>query len=358
MFDGNAAKTAAGLGEDFMARTKSLLVAVVATMALAGADKGYAETVLQFNRWLPPTQFVQTEVLDAWAADVTKATEGRVKIVMTASSLGAPPRQFELVKDGIADIGWGVQSYTPSRFKTNRAVELPFLSNTAEALSVAFWRAHQEYFSKANEYNGTKLLSLHVHPPGHIFTAKSELKSINDVQGLKIRVVNPATEAIAGKLGIVPISAPSTKAYEMLSSGVLDGTFFTDDSIPGFKLTSFIRSKVEFDGGLYSSAFFLVMNQRKWDALSKQDQEIVSRLSGEHFSKRMGQIWDKYYLDAKKGMEAGGVKVLRIEGNAIDGIKEKLKGAEGDWIEEMKKEGVDGAAALALIRKVVSEYKN
>jgi TRAP-type C4-dicarboxylate transport system substrate-binding protein len=341
-----------------MARFKALSVAVVTTMALAGADRGYAETVLQFNRWLPPTQFIQTEVLDAWAADVTKATEGRVKVVMTASSLGATPRQFELVKDGIADIGWGVQSYTPSRFKTNRSVELPFLSNSAESLSVAFWRAHQEYFSKANEYAGVKLLSLHVHPPGHIFTSKKELTSVNDVQGLKIRIVNPATEAIARKLGIVPISAPSTKAYEMLSSGVLDGTFFTDDSIPGFKLTNFIHSKMEFDGGLYSSAFFLVMNQRKWDALSKQDQEIISKLSGEHFSKRMGQVWDKYYIDAKKGMEAGGVKVLRIDGSALADVKEKLKGAEADWIAEVQSGGVDGAAALALIRKVVSDFKN
>ena len=79
-------------------RTLAGVAALIVTTALPAA----AETVLRFNNFLPRTSFLFYGVLEPWAAAIGTATDGRVKVEFTATSLGAPPAQFDLVRDGIA----------------------------------------------------------------------------------------------------------------------------------------------------------------------------------------------------------------------------------------------------------------
>lgn len=334
---------------------KTLLVLV---LALPGAGVVQAQTtVLQFNRWIPPTHFVQTEVLNRWAADVETVTEGRVKVQIPSSSLGAPPRQFDLAAQGVADIAWGVQGYTPGRFTSSEGAELPFLSDSAEALSVAFWRTHQKHFEMANEYAGVKLLSLHVQPPGELFTKDRPLRNLADIVGLKIRVVNPATGALAEALGGVAVSAPVTKLYELLSHGVVDGTFLTTDGVPQFKLTDHVKYRMTVVGGFYNSAFFLAMNQRSWDRLSAHNQQAIEKISGEAFAKRIGRAWAEKQAAAEELLRQQGVRHTRIEGEMLQGLKSKLASAEQAWTKAVTEKGIDGGAALKMIRSEAANYR-
>jgi TRAP-type C4-dicarboxylate transport system substrate-binding protein len=330
---------------------------IILALALLGSSGLRAQTtVLQFNRWIPPTHFVQTEVLARWAADVEKVTEGRVKVQVPSSSLGAPPRQFDLAAQGVADIVWGVQGYTPERFTSSELAELPFLSDSAEALSVAFWRTHQKYFDTAKEYAGVKLLSVHVQPPGELFAKDRPLRNLADIKGLKIRVVNPASGALAEAMGGVAVSAPVTKLYEVLSHGVVDGTFLTTDGVPQFKLNDLIKHRMTVVGGFYNSAFFLAMNPKSWDRLSKRDQQAVESISGEAFAKRIGRAWDEKQVAAEKQLQQQGVQHTRIDGEMLQDLKRRLSGAEQASIKAATAKGIDGEAALKMIRTEVVNY--
>ena len=334
---------------------KACLLALASCAAVISTAQ--AQTTLTFNRWLPPSHFVQSDVLEEWAKDIEKVTDGRVRVQVTGSSLAPPPRQFDLARDGVADIAWSVQGYTPGRFVTAEGLELPFLSDSAEALSVAFWRTHQKHFAKANEYKGVKVLSLHVQPPGELFTYKKPLTKLDDIKGLKIRVLNPATARLAEELGGVAVSAPSSKTYELISKGVVDGTFLTTDGVPQFKITDYVQHQMTAEGGFYNAAFFLVMNQRSWDRLSEQDRKAIESISGEVFAKRVGKAWDAEQDKAQKMLDERGVKHLRIEGKMLETLKTRLAGAEKDWVQAVGKLGIDGAAALEMIRREAASYK-
>ena len=180
-----------------------------------------AETVLRFNRWIPATNFINTEVFDPWAADVGKATEGRVKVQFTAASLAPPPQQFQIGVDGLADIIWHTHSYTAGVFPAAEIADLPMLGDSAEALSVAFWRVYQKYLKVADEYKGTVVLSLHTTPPGYIFNHKRAIKTVEDFSGLKIRTTNAMVTETLQELGAVPIAAPVTAIADGLAKGVL-----------------------------------------------------------------------------------------------------------------------------------------
>ena len=74
---------------------------------------------------------------------------------------------------------------------------------------------------------------------------------------------------------------PAPQSYELLSSGVVDGVWFPDESIVSFKLDKLIKYRPRVPGGLYNTSFALVMNPATWAKIPKADQAIIDKLSGE-----------------------------------------------------------------------------
>jgi TRAP-type C4-dicarboxylate transport system substrate-binding protein len=336
-----------------------LAIGVAACGALAASIPAvHAEDlILRFNRWVPPTHHVHVRMMEPWAKQVAEVTKGRVKIEFTTSSLGAPPRQFDLAAEGVADVTFGNHDYTPARFVLTSGAQLPFLSDSAEALSVALWRTQQKYFEPAKEHAGVKLLALFVHGPGHVFTGNREVIKLADFAGLKLRSVGPITAEIAKHFGAAPVSAPATQAYELLSRGVADGTFFHSDGLVSFKLEKLMKHQTRFPGGLYNSTFFLVMNEGKWNRISPEDQRAIMTISGEAFARMAGKIWDEQDVAAAREMEKVGTKVTVASGALLDEAKAKLKDLESAWVRSAAAKNVDAAVALAFLRAEVGAYK-
>jgi len=133
-----------------MSRIISGLVAaaVVAGATLAVPQPVSAEKLfLRYSQWLPPGHWTQRPLMHKWFREIEKATEGRVVIQATAKGLGAPPRQYQLAVDGVADVVWVVHGYTPGSFPLTEMSELPFITKSAEANSVAYWRVFKKCLS-------------------------------------------------------------------------------------------------------------------------------------------------------------------------------------------------------------------
>jgi TRAP-type C4-dicarboxylate transport system substrate-binding protein len=315
-----------------------------------------AQTVLRFNIWLPPKHFIVTEGFEGWAADVQRVTEGRVNVTMTTKSLGAPPRQFDLSAEGVVDVSWGVQGYTPGRFISSEMVELPFLGDSAEALSVAYWRTYQKHFAAADEYAGVKLLTLHVHPPGHVVAYKKPIRRMADLDGVKIRIVNPVTSTILEHFGGVPVSAPAPNSYDLFSKGVIDGTFISYDGVKSFRLQDFSKQFLEVPGGLYNTSFFIVMNQAKWDSLSAQDRKSIEEVSGEYYARRMGRLWDQIDREGRQLVLDSGGTITPVSGDDLKQLEAALAPIEEAWIQRATDKGLAARAALDMLRAEVANY--
>ena len=247
-----------------------------------------AKTTLRLSSWIPPKHAIAKDMIFPWAKKVEKASNGRIKVNILKKALGKPPAAFDLAKDGIADISWGVHGYTPGRFVVTQLVELPFLGDDSEALSVAYWRVHQKYLAAANEHSGVKVLGLMAHGPGHIYNSKRAINMPEDLEGLKIRVGGGVVSDVGKALNIVTMLKPATKSYEILSRGVADGIFFPKEAIGSFKLTKVLKYATFIPGGLYNTSFFLVMSEKSWNKLSAQDQQAIMSVSGEEFAKLAG----------------------------------------------------------------------
>lgn len=339
-------------------KKKLYQIALSAGLMVAGTQMSFADgKQLTLSSWLPPTHPVVTEMIQPWAESIEKATDGRVKIKVLAKALGHPKVHYDIARDGLADISYSVHGYTPGRFNLTKIAELPFTGDSAEAISVAYWKIYDKYLTKANEHKGTQLLGLFTHGPGHIHNSKKDVKSLDDLKGMKVRIGGGVVNDVAKALGTVPLLKPASASYEILSRGVADGIFLPMESILAFKIQDIVKHTTKIPGGLYNTSFFLVMNPDSFKRLSEADQKAVMAASGETFAKLSGKVWDAYDAKATDALTANGNAVIEADEALLTDIKAKTSDLESAWIKSADEKGIDGNQVLEEFRQLIKDYQ-
>jgi TRAP-type C4-dicarboxylate transport system substrate-binding protein len=322
-------------------------LALAALVGSAFSAPALAQTTLTYSSWVPPTHHL-TLWQQNWAAELEKATGGRIKTQSLPKHPAAAPGTFDAVRDGLMDFSYVTASYTPARHILPLMAELPGAGATAEINSVAFSRMHWKHFQKVGEYKGVKLLAVWTHGPGQMFT-KKPLKSLAEFKNLKIRTGGGIAEATANALGASAFVKPAPESYELLNSGVADGVFFPFESIVSFKLDKVIGQATVFPGGLYSSSFGFFMNEDKWNKLSKQDQAIIEKMSGEAAARSNGQSWDRADQAGLAALKAAGANIVTADAAMIAEAKKRAGPIIEDWIKK-------ASAKLPNAKAVLDEF--
>ena len=323
-------------------------LALTAIAAGAFAAPAQAQTNLTFSSWVPPTHHLTIWQAN-WAAEVEKATGGRVKFTSLPKAPAAPPGTFDAVRDGLVDLSYVTASYTPARHVMPLMPELPGAGDTSVVNSIAYSRMHWKHFHKLGEYKGVKLLGVFTHGPGQLFT-KKPVAGINDIKGLKIRTGGGVAEAVANALGASAFVKPAPESYELLKSGVADGVFFPLESLVSFKLDTVLEQATLFPGGMYSSAFGFFMNEDKWNKLPKQDQQAIEKLSYEYVARSNGKSWDTADQRGLEGLKKAGVKIVHADKALVAEVQKRSAPIIEDWIKKASAKGVDAKAILAEFR--------
>jgi TRAP-type C4-dicarboxylate transport system substrate-binding protein len=325
----------------------ALPLLIGATLVVVQQPATAQTTTLTMSSWVSPSHLLTKDVLAVWGQQVEKATNGRVKLRMLPKHPSAPPGTFDSVRDDLVDVSYVTASYTPARHVLPLLAELPGSGNTAVINSVAYSRIHWKYLQQAGEYKGVKLLGVFTHGPGQMFNTKRPITKVEDLAGMKIRTGGGIAEEMARSLGASAFVKPAPESYELLSSGVADGTFFPLESIISFKLGSVIKYATLFPGGFYSSSFGFFMNEDKWNKLSKQDQDAVMSVSGEPLARLAGQAWDTTDSAALEEMKRANIQISPASPELVKEVQERSKPIIDKWIKDATAKGVDGGKVYA-----------
>ncbi|PUE11049.1 ABC transporter substrate-binding protein [Limnohabitans sp. T6-5] len=309
-----------------------------------------AQTVLTVSSWLPPTHTTSMAQKE-WCDLLEANTKNRIKCNILPRGVTPAPGTYDAVKNGLADLSFTVHGYTPGRFITPQMAELPFLGNSSETISVAFSRISGKHPEFAAEHPGVKVLSLFTHGPGIVFNTKRAITKVDDLAGLKFRVGGGMVNDMSKALGMNVTLKPAPDSYELLSSGVMDGTLFPAESTESFKIDKIIRYATTFPGGLYNTSFVFMMNQAKYDKLSPEDKKAVDDISGETAARIFGRGWDKVDRRAFALMQANGVQVTKADAKFVADVKAKTAPLEQVWVKAAEGKGLKNPA------KVLADFR-
>ena len=329
----------------------------LAMAALAGGVAAQAQTVLTVSSWLPPAHIL-SETQKEWCAQLEQKTAGKAKCNVLPRAVAAPPGTFDAVRNGLADLSYTVQGYTPGRFVTTQMAEVPFLGNSSESVSAAFQRMYNKYPAIAAEHQGVKVVAVFTHGPGIVFNTKRTIAKADDLAGLKFRVGGGMVNEISKALGMNVTLKPAPESYELLSTGVMDGTLFPAESIESFKIDKVIKHATAFPGGLYNTAFVFLMNQATYDKLPADVKKAVDELSGEYAARMFGRGWDKVDRRGMAFMQAAGVQFTQADAAFVKAVQDKTAAVEERWATAAQAKGLkDAKKVLAELRAEIKRLE-
>jgi TRAP-type C4-dicarboxylate transport system substrate-binding protein len=294
--------------------------------------------------------------LQPWVKQVEAATNGRVKInIYPSQTLSKGKDNWNAVKNGIADIGWCFHGYWPGMTSLADVISLPALPFTsAEKGSEVLWKLYKKFPSIQKQFQDNHVLLLYTSNPYILITTKKQVKDLEDLKGLKIRMTGgPPTEQMKA-LGGVPMMIPMPGNYIALQKGVTDGMGAPWEAILGFRLYEVVKyyTEVPFPAVYFSIAF----NKNKWNSLPRDIQDAIMSVSGLKGSK----FWGRNFFDtAKDGVfQKTGVEInfysLTPEERAR-WLKIGGKPIWNQWVKSMKGKGHPEAqdildAALMMLK--------
>lgn len=322
------------------------LLAVAATIL---TPVGAQEFKLSLADQNSGTAWGPTNAVKPWMAQVEQATKGRVKIELYSSqTLLKGIDTWKGVASGIADMGWCVQSYWPDLTPLAEVVTLPGLPmKSAEHGSEVLWKLYEKFPAIQREFSAIQPILLHTTEPYFLLTTKKQVKTLEDIKGMKIRAIGgPGTDQMKA-LGAVPIAIPMPDVYQALDKGVVDGMATPWEAISGFRF--YEVSKYYTHVPLSAVAFSLCVNKQKWASLPADVRDQIMSVSGLAGSK----FWGKNYFDASEPatiekIKAGNHEMVRYTPPA-DEVARWQKLAEPlweDWVKRMEAKGQRDARAV------------
>ena len=164
-------------------------VAPICALAFLASPVWAQEFTFKLHHLLPPKAPAQTKMLEPWVKQVEKNAGGRVKIeIFPAMSLGGkPPELIQQARDGVVDIVWTVNGYTPGVFPRTEVFELPFVFvNDPRATNLAMRDMFESDLKQ--EYKGVEVMFLHVHAGQAIHMVDKLVRKPSDLAGMKMRI--------------------------------------------------------------------------------------------------------------------------------------------------------------------------
>jgi len=329
------------------------LGSVVSVMAVSGAFA--QEHTFKLHHLLSAKAPAHTKMLVPWAKQVEENSGGKVKIeIFPAMSLGGkPPELIQQARDGVVDIVWTVNGYTPGLFPRTEVFELPGVyTNDTVATNLAMFDMFESDLKQ--EYKGVEVMWLHVHAGQAIMTVDKEVRSPADMAGLKMRIPTRTGAWVIEALGASPLATPVPEVPTALSKKTIDGTLLPWEIIPPLKLQNQIKYFIEGHNKtrLGTTTFQVSMNKSRWDGLPADIQKAFRDASGRDWWGKVGAYWragDDFGISL--AVKAGKEHITLSEAETKVFL-DKLEPVVDKWIAEVGGKGIDGAALVAKAREL------
>lgn len=346
-----------------MAISRRAILAGGAMLATPAILRAQTPIQLKATHWLPPAHQIHQE-LTRWADDLGRRSGNRIAIsVLPAGQMGPPQRQFDLTRTGVADIGFFLPGLTPGRFPMADLFQLPFLFNrdgqldrplsAADASAIATTVADD--LGKLAEFEGTKILYIVASPSGSLFMSKATVRKPADLKGLRVRHNGPVGAAQLAAWGATPVAVPPAEVADVMEKGTIDGMIFNYEGGRAFQIGNAVKKVAELNW--LATAFTLVVNRAKYDALPADVRALIDQTTGVDGARRVGALYDAAETVGRDYIIKSGAEIIRPTPAELAAFNDALKSTQEDMLAGLEAKGLKARAFHARVRKLVGEMK-
>ena len=315
---------------------------------IAAVAAGTCAAALAQTKWDMPTPYpaanFHTENINQFAADVDKATGGKLKItVHSNASLFKAPEIKRAVQGGQAQIGEILISGYSNEDPIFGVDSVPFLA-ASYADAAKLWKASRKALDERFARQGLMILYAVPWPPQGIYSSRP-LASIADMKGLKMRTYNPYTSRIAELAGAQPVTIQVAELAQAFATGAVNANITSGAT--GFDTKAWEVVKNYYDTQAWLPKNVVFANVEAFDALDKPSQQALLKAAADAEARgwKTSEEKNKWYLEqlAKNGMN-----VAQPSAQLKSDFRKIGDTMTAEW---MKTAGPDGQAIVDAYRK-------
>ena len=320
----------------------------LAQAAAAAALSAFCTAAASQAKWDMPTPYAatnfHTENVVQFAADVDKATAGKVKIqVHPNASLFKANEIKRAVQGGQAQIGEILLSGYSNEDPLFGADSVPFLA-TSYGDASKLWKASRKAIEDRFAKQGMMVLYSVPWPPQGIYSSKP-INSVADLKGLKMRTYNPYTSRIAELAGAQPVTIQAAELAQAFATGAVNANITSGAT--GYDTKAWEVVKNYYDTQAWIPKNVVFVNKAAFDALDKASQAAVMKAAADAEARgwKTSEEKAKWYLEqlAKNGMN-----VAPPSGQLTSDFKKIGDTMTAEWLQNA---GADGKAVVDAYRK-------
>jgi TRAP-type transport system periplasmic protein len=311
-----------------------LLPSMFAAVALLAAAGAQAQVKWDLPAAYPATNF-HSENLAAFAADVDKATGGKLKItVHPGASLFKAPEIKRAVQGGQAQIGEVLISNFANEWAPFGTDALPFLADSYEE-AMKLWQVQKPFFDKKLGEQGLMALYAVPWPPQGVYS-KKPLASGADMKGVKFRAYNPATSRIAELLGAQPVTVQAAEVSQAFATGVADSMISSGSTGWDAKLHEHV--KYWYDTQAWLPKNVVLVNKAAYDALDAASKQALLKAAADAEVRGLAAS-KKANVDSLDKLKGAGMQILPPPPALAADLKKVGDTLLKEWLEKAGPEG-------------------
>ena len=294
---------------------------------------------------------------ERWIELVRQRTNGRINIKMYPGvSLvgGDQTREFTSIRQGVIDMAIGSTINWSPQIKQLNLFSLPFLMPDYAAMDALTQGPVGKEVFAILEKQGVVPLAWGENGFREVTNSKREIRSPDDMKGLKLRVVgSPLFLETMTALGANPVQMSWADAQPALASGAVDGQENPASIFTAAKLHS-VGQKFVTMWGYVADPLIFVVNREVWNAWTPEDREIVRKAAIDAGQWEIGVAREGLIEAGRpllKTIEGLGVKVTSLSPGEREQFVIATRRVYARWKAEIGKDLVDQAEKSVATRK-------
>lgn len=323
---------------------RKTLPLLAGSFALAFSASAMAQTKWDLPAAYPASNF-HTENLNDFVKDVDTLSGGKLKItVHNNASLYKAPEIKRAVQGNQAQIGEILLTNYANEDPIYALDGLPFLATGYDA-SYKLYQAQKPYLEKKLASQGMMLLFTVAWPPQGIF-ANRDLKTVEDLKGLKWRAYSPVTAKIAELAGAQPVTVQAAELSQAMATGVVDS--YMSSASTGYDSKTYEYIKKWYDTQAWLPKNAVIVNKKAFDKLDPATQEALKKAAAQAEERgwKLSQEKSEWY---KKELTKNGMEIIQPTPELVSGMTKIGEVMIKEWEDRA---GDDGKAIIEAYRKM------
>lgn len=307
---------------------------------------------IKFSTWHPPAGEECQNVWTPMLEELQARSNGRITYTpYYGAALGASAEHYDIVKDGLSDMGYFTATWTPDRFPLTDVLSMP-VKVLGKDVAVNVGNEMYKRLLYQEFPDDIKVLSLNGCVMSFIWT-RQPVKTMEDLKGLKIRSPGGLQTYMIQTLGAEPVFMPLGDVYLSMETGVIDGIVTCPMLYKAYKLHELGKNAVVATFGCVSEG--VVMNKALYDKMPADLQALVEEVVSNPFY-LTGGLTEEVIQGCMDELRSEGVEFYELpEDEAERWYASFSENVVKKWVDNMEEKGLPGKETLLTYKAVLDE---